>query len=67
MILLHESNGHSQPETVTWDRDKFKRFEKAYQKAVKLNAIMFVFDRHEFLTTYGKYLVEYLKGRFKDE
>lgn len=42
---------------------KFKTFRKAYKKAEDSKEHMFTIDGLEFLTTYAKYVIEYLKSR----
>lgn len=50
---------------VEWDAAKLKRFERVYQTAVKQNADSFWFERNEYLVSYAKYLIEYLKLKLK--
>ena len=47
------------------DKETYVRLEKEYNDAVKNNVSVFIFDGHEFLTDYAKYLIEYLKPNFE--
>lgn len=51
--------------TITWNRPMLARFKKAYNKAVEDKVETFVFDGHEFVPAYAKYLIEYLTGQLK--
>lgn len=50
---------------VEFTPDKYKRLKIAYQKAVDANKKSFVFDANEYVTSYAKYLLEYLKGKMQ--
>jgi hypothetical protein len=50
--------------TLTWTKDKLKRFKKVYSKAVAENEESFFFEGNEFVTGYAKYLIEYLSPKF---
>lgn len=50
---------------VNWDQAMFERFKIAYGKAVEEKRESFFFDGNEYLTSYAKYLIEYLKTKFK--
>lgn len=50
---------------VQFDKDKLKRFKRAYNKAVKERKDSFIFDDNEYLTLYAKYLIEYLTDKLK--
>lgn len=52
-------------EVSTWARVELQQFESVYKKAVAEDADTFVFDGHEFVTNYAKYLIEYLEGLLK--
>lgn len=41
---------------------KIKQLVQRYNDAVKNNEKQFVFDGHDLLTAYAKYLVEYLES-----
>lgn len=49
---------------IKWTLPMFKRFKKAYAEAVEARQVQFVFDGHDFLVSYSKYLIEYLDGKF---
>ena len=65
MISLVAGNGHTQPESMTWNKVKLAKFTRLYKKSVKNKVHTFTFDEHEFSTSYAGYLIEYLKGRLK--
>ena len=46
--------------TITFDYETFKNFKKEYTQAVKNNQEIFIFQGHELLTSYAKYIIEYL-------
>lgn len=50
------------PRYVKWTPAKLKRFKRAYEKA---EGDIFVFDKHEYLKSYAKYLIPYLEKRFE--
>ena len=52
--------------TITFNHPTYQRFKNTYNTAVKDNVEMFVFDGHEFLTAYAKYVMEYLKPKFEN-
>ena len=43
---------------INWTPKKLKRFKRAYHKATTET---FVFEGHEFLKDYAKYLIQYLE------
>ncbi len=45
---------------MVFDPDKLKDLEIACNKAIKSNNKSFIFEDNEYLTTYTKYLLEYL-------
>ncbi len=47
---------------ITWDREKLERFKAALAKAKAHGQDVFLFEEHEFLQAYAKYLIEYLEG-----
>lgn len=49
---------------IEWTLDMLKRFKARYKRAVQNSEDVFVFDKHEFLTAYAKYLIEWLEGQF---
>lgn len=50
---------------IQWSEDMFLRFKRAYNVAVKSGWDKFTFEGHDYLTSYAKYLVEYMEGKFK--
>jgi len=52
--------------TISFNHPTYTRFKKVYQSAVRNNIEIFVFDGHEFLTAYAKYIIEYLKPKFEN-
>ena len=62
---------------ITWTYPKLRRFKRAYKAALVReldNALaarpkidVFLFDGHEFVAGYAKYLIEYLESRFRRE
>lgn len=49
--------------TITFDEKTFKSFKQKYNKAVENKQEIFIFDNHEFLTSYAKYVIEYINSR----
>jgi hypothetical protein len=47
-------------ETITFDRRKVEQFRKAYNRARTAGETQFVFDGHDFLVSYARYMLEYL-------
>lgn len=54
----------SQQVIIQWTRPMLKRFKRKYRAAVKNNEHLFLFDGHEIMTAYGRYLIEYLDQQF---
>jgi hypothetical protein len=46
------------PVTIAWTRPMLARFQRAFSAAT---SDVFVFDGHQFVKAYAKYLIEYLK------
>jgi hypothetical protein len=53
------------PATIEWTPAKLQRFKRRYNKAVEENVETFMFEGHELLVRYAKYLIEYLETQFK--
>ena len=51
--------------TISFTPESFKNFKSDYNSAVENNQEMFVFDGNDFLTSYAKYVIEYLKTKFE--
>ena len=47
-------------------KEMFIKFKKAYQSALNKSHDSFFFEGNEFLTSYAKYLIEYLEPQFKE-
>jgi hypothetical protein len=48
-------------EHITFTKDKTRKLQLMYNKAVKNDVDVFLFEGKEILTSYAKYLLEYLK------
>lgn len=51
-------------ETIEFDEDRMGRLQKAYDKALVEKKDVFIFEGHEFVTKYAKYVLEYLNTAF---
>lgn len=51
--------------TINFDKHLLAKLKEAYDIAVKEGKESFVFEGHELLTSYAKYLIEYLKDKLK--
>jgi len=51
--------------TISVDKSTFLKLKKEYQNAVNTSKNIFIFDGNELLTTYAKYLIEYLTPMFR--
>lgn len=49
--------------TITFDQETFKKLKQEYKKAVENQQEIFVFQGHELLTQYAKYIIEYLTSK----
>ena len=47
---------------ISFDWEKLNRLKTAYNNAVKSGQNSFIFEGHELLTNYAKYLIEYLNS-----
>lgn len=52
--------------TLRWTKETFLHFKKAYIAASNNNLESFFFEKNKFLTSYAKYLIEYLEPQFKE-
>ena len=50
---------------MTFTLDTYQRLKKEYNTARENNLEMFVFDNHELLTDYAKYMIQYLSEKFE--
>jgi hypothetical protein len=48
---------------MTFNEEKILRLRAAYEKAVRDERTVFIFDGDKLLTTYAKYLLEYLEWK----
>ena len=49
------------PRKIRFTPEKLTAYRAAYQKAVDEGAEEFMFEDHEWLTSYAKYMIEYLE------
>lgn len=51
--------------TIGWTRPLLEQFKQRYEQAVKNGELQFEFEvngvKHDFITAYAKYLIEYLE------
>lgn len=48
-----------------WTPEKLERFKKAYEDTKGFgDDYVFEFDKHAYVRSYSKYLIEYLEGEF---
>lgn len=52
--------------TVSFDLTKYEGLKKEYEQAVQNRKDSFWFEEIEYLTSYCKYLLEYLKLKFEN-
>lgn len=48
---------------IEFTLEKIKAFRKLYDEAVKDGKEMFIFEGHDVLVSYAKYVLEYLEKR----
>ena len=48
---------------ISFDVPKYKKLHKAYRRAKNAGEDTFVFEGHEIVVGYAKYLLEYLETR----
>jgi hypothetical protein len=51
--------------TVSFSADDLNQFKKLYKQAIRDEKEIIIFRGDEYLTTYAKYLIEYLTTKFK--
>lgn len=51
------------PTKKTITKGKLQAFKKTYAKAVKAGRSQFTFEQREYITQYGKHLIEYLETK----
>jgi hypothetical protein len=52
--------------TIHWTPEKLKWFRKAYDEAEARGAKEFIWDGHEFVLGYAKYLISFLEEKLND-
>lgn len=52
---------------IAFNKAKLKELKRLYNIALKEGAESFKYEGHEILTSYAKYLIEYLTGRLNDD
>jgi hypothetical protein len=50
---------------IEFTKPKLKALKKQYEKARAEEKETFIFEGHEILVSYAKYMIEYLEGAFK--
>jgi hypothetical protein len=50
---------------MTFTLDTYQKLKNEYNKSVQNNLEVFTFEGHELLTTYAKYLIQYLQTIFE--
>ena len=61
-INLNNENTIAQ---VEWTAKMLKEFKSEYKKALENKQNIIVFKGQEYVTMFGKYLIEYLEPKFK--
>lgn len=51
---------------ISFNREKLKKLKQQYEIAKQKNSELFLFENHEILTTYAKYLIQYLEKELGD-
>ncbi len=54
-----------QQNSVSFTKESFKAFQRLYAATVEAKQDTFMFEGNEFFTGYAKYMIEFLKGKFK--
>ena len=58
-------NPATSPNNITFDAAKRDKLRKAYGEAVTNSHAEFTFEGNEFVTSYARYLLQYLDSKFK--
>lgn len=53
--------------SVVFDRAKLKRLKRAYKAAHENGKEVFIFEGREILTSYAKYMIEYLNRQLGEK
>lgn len=56
---------NNQQDMMSFTEADLAKFKSAYDTAVKNNQQEFLFENHEYVVDYAKYLIEYLTGEFE--
>lgn len=51
---------------LTMSAEKYGKLKKKYEESVEKNKDIFMFEGNEILTSYAKYLLEFLKSKFDE-
>lgn len=51
--------------SINFNAEKLEELKKLYLNAVTTGSEVFIFDGSEIITTYAKYLIEYLSEKLK--
>ncbi len=51
--------------TISFDKVKYRKLKREYEQAVKEGKEIFLFEGHEVLVAYAKYMLEYLATIFE--
>ena len=54
-------------EMISFTEADLAEFKSAYNTAVKDNQDSFIFENHEYVVGYAKYLIEYLNSKFEQQ
>jgi len=63
LALVHreiQRMANDESTAVSWTAEKRDKFKVAWQAASDAEKESFTFEGHEFMVTYGRYLIEYL-------
>lgn len=52
--------------SITFDKSLLKKLQSRFDLAIKNGEEIFIFEGKEMLTTFAKYLIEYLNEQFKN-
>ena len=63
--MIESKQPEQSGKVINWTRPMFARFKIAHKKAVDEKKESFMFDGNEVVTSYAKYLIEYLGGKLK--
>jgi hypothetical protein len=64
LALTHDWAKEAGVTTIQFDRKKYTALKRAFAEAKAKGQDQFMFDGHTLLTSYAKYLIEYLGTQF---